>query len=169
MLRAKDVALDDAAALGQVVVEQVGTKRSTWSRRNLHAEASRQTMGLRFAAITDREAVIGLVTDAAEAASLRLTPPQLTTSPAGFTRPDGSSVVRPKNAPSTPPLCCCLRRTACKTEPSRAGRDLAMYVQLRAACQRAGVLYLTHGRVYDLSRSDDPFMMGFEFLRAVVS
>lgn len=51
-------------------------------------------------------------------------------------------------------------------EPSRAGRDLAVYVQLRAACQRAGVLYLTHGRVYDLSRSDDSFMMGFEFLRA---
>lgn len=51
-------------------------------------------------------------------------------------------------------------------EPSRAGRDLAIYVELRAACQRAGVLYLTHGRVYDLSRSDDSFMMGFEFLRA---
>jgi DNA invertase Pin-like site-specific DNA recombinase len=51
-------------------------------------------------------------------------------------------------------------------EPSRAGRDLAIYVQLRAACQRAGVLYLTQGRVYDFSRPDDSFMMGFEFLRA---
>ncbi|MGN6035879.1 recombinase family protein [Brevibacterium casei] len=51
-------------------------------------------------------------------------------------------------------------------EPSRAGRDLEIYVQFRKACQRAGVLYLTHGRVYDLSRSDDSFMMGFEFLRA---
>lgn len=51
-------------------------------------------------------------------------------------------------------------------EPSRAGRDLEIYVQLRKACQRAGVLYLTHGRVYDLSRSDDSFSMGFEFLRA---
>jgi DNA invertase Pin-like site-specific DNA recombinase len=51
-------------------------------------------------------------------------------------------------------------------EPSRAGRDLAIYVQLQAACQRAGVLYLTQGRVYDFSRSDDSFMMGFEFLRA---
>lgn len=51
-------------------------------------------------------------------------------------------------------------------EPSRAGRDLEIYVQLRKACRRAGVLYLTHGRVYDLSRSDDSFMMGFEFLRA---
>jgi len=54
----------------------------------------------------------------------------------------------------------------CDLEPSRAGRDLAIYVQLRAACQRAGVLYLTQGRVYDFSRPDDSFMMGFEFLRA---
>lgn len=51
-------------------------------------------------------------------------------------------------------------------EPSRAGRDLEIYVQLRKACQRAGVLYLTNGRVYDLRRSDDSFSMGFEFLRA---
>lgn len=51
-------------------------------------------------------------------------------------------------------------------EPSRAARDMAFYVQLRAACQQAGVLYLTQGRVYDFSRSDDSFMMGFEFLRA---
>jgi DNA invertase Pin-like site-specific DNA recombinase len=51
-------------------------------------------------------------------------------------------------------------------EPSRAGRDMAIYVQLRAACQQAGVLYMTHGRVYDFSRSDDAFMLGFEFLRA---
>lgn len=51
-------------------------------------------------------------------------------------------------------------------EPSRAGRDLEIFLQLRKACQRNGVLYLTHGRVYDLSRSDDSFIMGFEFLRA---
>lgn len=51
-------------------------------------------------------------------------------------------------------------------EPSRAGRDLDIYVQLRNACRRAGVLYLTQGRVYDFERSDDNFMLGFEFLRA---
>jgi DNA invertase Pin-like site-specific DNA recombinase len=51
-------------------------------------------------------------------------------------------------------------------EPSRAGRDLEIYVQLRAACQAAGVLYLTQGRVFDFNRSDDSFMLGFEFLRA---
>ncbi|MGN7860051.1 recombinase family protein [Microbacterium sp. 22303] len=51
-------------------------------------------------------------------------------------------------------------------EPSRAGRDMEIYVQLRKACQKAGVLYMTHGRVYDFARSDDAFMIGFEFLRA---
>ena len=51
-------------------------------------------------------------------------------------------------------------------EPSRAGRDMEIYVQLRKACQKAGVLYMTHGRVYDFGRSDDAFMIGFEFLRA---
>ncbi|PXA77287.1 recombinase family protein [Auritidibacter sp. NML100628] len=51
-------------------------------------------------------------------------------------------------------------------EPSRAGRALLAYVQLRAACQEAGVLYLTKGRVYDFSRHDDSFMMGLEFLTA---
>ncbi|NII71285.1 recombinase family protein [Microbacterium ulmi] len=51
-------------------------------------------------------------------------------------------------------------------EPSRAGRDMSVYVELRAACQEAGVLYLTQGRVFDFTRSDDTFMLGFEFLRA---
>lgn len=51
-------------------------------------------------------------------------------------------------------------------EPSRAGREMLAYVQLRAACQEAGVLYLTKGRVYDFARYDDSFMMGLEFLTA---
>lgn len=51
-------------------------------------------------------------------------------------------------------------------EPSRAARDLEIYVELREACQSAGVLYLTRGRVYDFARSDDTFSLGFEFLRA---
>src|SRR5699024_12193803 len=51
-------------------------------------------------------------------------------------------------------------------EPSRAGRELLAYVQLRAACQEAGVLYLTKGRVYDFARHDDSFMMGLEILSA---
>ncbi len=98
LLRAEDVSGHDLAALGHLVVEQVEQARATWTRWNLHAEASRQTMGLRFTTTTDREAVVGLITDAAEAESLRLTPPELITAPAGFTRQDGSSVFRPKSA-----------------------------------------------------------------------
>lgn len=50
-------------------------------------------------------------------------------------------------------------------EPSRTGWDLKIYLRLRAACKTAGVLYLTQGRVFDFTRSDDSFILGFEFLR----
>ncbi len=98
LLRADDVPLDVIASLGQSVVEAVGEKRSTWRRWNLTAEAARQTMGYRFATIHDREAVVGLVVDAAEAGSLRLTPPELASSPAAFQRWDGTSVFRPRHS-----------------------------------------------------------------------
>ncbi len=96
LLRADDIPLDVIASLGQSVVEVVGEKRSTWRRWNLTAEAARRTMGYRFASTVDREAVVGLVVDAAEAASLRLTPPELASSPVTLRRPDGTSVFRPK-------------------------------------------------------------------------
>lgn len=98
LLRADDVPLDVIGSLGQDVMVAVGEKRSTWHRWNLTAEAARQTMGYRFASAEDREAVVGLVVDAAEAASMRLTPPELASSPAEFRRPDGSSVFRPKHS-----------------------------------------------------------------------
>ena len=98
LLRADDVPLDAIRELGQTVVRVVGEKRSTWRRWNLMAEASRQTMGWRFATMQDREAVVGMVADAAEQASLRLTPPDLATSPAAFRRVDGTSVFRPKHS-----------------------------------------------------------------------
>jgi len=97
LIRAEDVTLDHVAAVAQVIVEQVQAKRSTWRRWNLYAEAARQTMGLRFAATTDRETLVELIADAAEAASLRLTPPELTVAPAAFTRADASSVFRPRH------------------------------------------------------------------------
>src|SRR5699024_8757040 len=97
-LRADDVPLEVIAELGQSVVEVVGEKRSTWRRWNLHAEASRQSMQWRFASAQDREAIVGMIADAAENASLRLSPPELATSPAAFRRPDGSSVFRPKHS-----------------------------------------------------------------------
>lgn len=97
LFRADDLPLEHLQEVAEVVVHRVGEKRSTWRRWNLYAEAARQTMGLRFASTTDREAVLGLIVDAAENASLRLSPPELTSTPAKFQRPDGSSVFRPKH------------------------------------------------------------------------
>lgn len=98
VLRADDVRLDVVGAVGQDVMETVGEKRSTWTRWNLHAEASRQLMVWRFASVEDREAITGLVADAAERASLRLTPPELATSPLEFRHPDGTTRFRPRHS-----------------------------------------------------------------------
>ncbi|GAA1750491.1 MobF family relaxase [Agromyces humatus] len=97
-LRADDVPLDEIAALGASVVAAVSEKRATWRHWNLAAEAARQTMRYRFATASDREAIVGLITDAAEHASLQLTPPELALSPAAFWREDGASVFRPKHS-----------------------------------------------------------------------
>ena len=96
LLRADDIPLDDFDAVAAVVVERVGDRRATWKRWNLHAEAVRQTMGLRFATAQDRDAITQQIVDAAEQASLRLTPPELASSPPVFQQPDGVSVFRPK-------------------------------------------------------------------------
>lgn len=96
LLRADDLPLERLEELGGQVVEQVAQRRTTWRRWNLHAEAVRQTMPYRFASAVDRDAVVSLIVDAAEASSLRLTPPELASSPREFQRPDGSSVFRPK-------------------------------------------------------------------------
>lgn len=98
VLRADDVPLKEIDDLGQIVMMTVGEKRSTWRRWNLHAEASRQIMGLRFATIEDRDTITGMIVDAAERASLRLTPPELTTSPAQFRFPEGATRFRPRHA-----------------------------------------------------------------------
>jgi conjugative relaxase-like TrwC/TraI family protein len=97
ILDAEDLSRDRLEGLGRSVVDVVGQKRSTWRRWNVHAEASRQLMGYRFTSTTDREAVLGVVVDAAERGSIRITPPELASSPLVFQRPDGSSVLRPKH------------------------------------------------------------------------
>jgi conjugative relaxase-like TrwC/TraI family protein len=97
-LRCDDVPLERIDEIGQVVVSVVGEKRATWRRWNLHAEASRQTMPWRFASTTDREAVVGLIVDAAERHSLALTPPESAPTPTAFQRADGTSMFRPKHA-----------------------------------------------------------------------
>lgn len=96
LLRADDIPLDDLETVAEAVVEQVGDRRATWKRWNLHAEAIRQTMDLRFASATDRDRITRQIVDAAERISLRLTPPELASSPPRFRRQDGTSVFRPK-------------------------------------------------------------------------
>ncbi|WP_199904985.1 MobF family relaxase [Nocardioides sediminis] len=98
LLRADDVPLDVVEAVASSVLAQVEEKRSTWRRVNLYAEAARQTMSWRFASTTDREAITGMVVDAADAQSLRLTPPEIAKVPSIFTRSDGTSVFRPKHS-----------------------------------------------------------------------
>ncbi|MGB4956835.1 MAG: MobF family relaxase, partial [Candidatus Saccharimonas sp.] len=95
LLRADDIPLDVIDSLGRGVVEAVGEKRATWRKWNLTAEAARQTMQFRFASTEDREAVVGMVVDAAERASLRITPPELASSPGVFRRTDDTSRFRP--------------------------------------------------------------------------
>lgn len=97
-LTADDVALDLVRQVGAEVVAVVGEKRSTWRHWNLWAEASRQTMEWRFVTPRDREAVVGMVVDAATRASLRLTPPELALTPEPLRRADGSSRFRPQHA-----------------------------------------------------------------------
>lgn len=98
LLRADDVPLEDVQTVAEVVVAVVGDRRATWKRWNLHAEAVRQTMGIRFATAIDRDVITKQIVDAAEVASLRLSPTELASSPPVFQRADGTSVFRPKDA-----------------------------------------------------------------------
>jgi conjugative relaxase-like TrwC/TraI family protein len=98
VLRAEEVPGEAIYEIGSGVMMAVSEKRATWRHWNLAAEAARQLAQQRFASASDREAVIGLVVDAAERASLRITPAELAPSPASFLRGDGTSVFRPKHA-----------------------------------------------------------------------
>ncbi len=97
-LRADDIPLDIIGEVGVSVVGAVSDKRSTWRHWNLWAEASRHTMGWRFASVEDREAVVGMIVDAAKRESLTLTPPELAVSTEVFRREDGSTVFRPRHS-----------------------------------------------------------------------
>jgi len=97
-LTVADVPLAAVRSVGSDVVEEVSIKEATWTHWNLVAEASRQTMDLRFASTADREAVIGMIVDAAEQASVSLTPPELAVSPPAFRRTDGTSAFRPRHS-----------------------------------------------------------------------
>ncbi|KRA31000.1 conjugal transfer protein [Nocardioides sp. Root614] len=97
-LSVDDVPLAAIEAIGADVVAAVSVKRSVWSHWNLLAEASKQTMDLRFASTADREAVVAMVVDAAQFQSVSLTPPELASSPVRFQREDGTSIFRPRHS-----------------------------------------------------------------------
>jgi hypothetical protein len=97
-LTVDDVPLAAIEAIGADVVAAVEVKRSVWNHWNLMAEASKQTMDLRFATTSDREAVVSMVVDAAQGQSVSLTPPELAISPVRFQREDGTSVFRPRHS-----------------------------------------------------------------------
>lgn len=99
LLRADDIPLDVIGVPRPVGRGRRGVARSTWRRAGTsRPRQPGEAMRYRFASTMDREAVVGLVVDAAEAASLRLTPPELASSPVVFRRPDSTSVFRPKHS-----------------------------------------------------------------------
>ncbi|MCU1678887.1 MAG: conjugal transfer protein, partial [Frankiales bacterium] len=98
VMGAEGVPPEVVQSLGLSVMTAVSEKRSTWRHWNLAAEAARQMMHLRFASASDREAVLGLVVNAAERASLRITPPEIASSPEALQRNDGTSVFHPKHS-----------------------------------------------------------------------
>ena len=95
LLRADDVpARRDRARSPFPWSARSSEKRSTWRHWNLWAEASRQTMGWRFATAEDREAVVGMIVDAAEAGVARAHAARAgDQSPSVFRRADGTSRV----------------------------------------------------------------------------
>jgi hypothetical protein len=96
-LTVDDVPLAGIEAIAAEVVAAVEVKRAVWNHWNLMAEASKQTMDLRFATTSDREAVVSMVVDAAQRQSVSLTPPELASSPVRFQREDGTSLFRTRH------------------------------------------------------------------------
>ncbi len=89
-LTAADLSPETIDAYGAATVLTLQTKRATWTRWNLLAEAARQTRMLRLASSADRFAVLQSIVERAEDHSINLTAPELITVP--LTRNSGDSV-----------------------------------------------------------------------------
>ncbi|WP_245534433.1 MobF family relaxase [Xylanimonas cellulosilytica] len=96
--RAGDIPESSVEQVAASVLADVSARRSTWRHWNLWAEASRQTMGWRFASAEDREAVVGRIVDQAKHASVALTPAEAAPTPTAMRRADGVSFFRPPHA-----------------------------------------------------------------------
>jgi len=98
LLRADDIPDDQIQRYAEAAVTGASERRATWTHWNLHTEATRQTMALRFASAQDRETVVERIADLAQNLSVRLTPDELAHTPARFGRADGTSQFRPTNS-----------------------------------------------------------------------
>ena len=74
VVRADNITPEQISKVAEKVLAEVGDRRATWSRWNLHAETARQLMGARFATTEDRTTVLDRIVHQAEEASVRLTP-----------------------------------------------------------------------------------------------
>nr|WP_272948567.1 MobF family relaxase [Kribbella sindirgiensis] len=89
-LAAADLSPETLDAYGAAAVLTLHTKRATWTRWNLLAEAARQTRLLRFVSTNDRFAALQAIVERAEQHSISLTTPDLVTIP--VTRASGENV-----------------------------------------------------------------------------
>ncbi|MFI6678740.1 MobF family relaxase [Kribbella sp. NPDC050470] len=89
-LAAADLSPETLDAYGAATVLTLQTKRATWTRWNLLAEAARQTRLLRFVSTNDRFAALEAIVERAEKHSISLTAPDLVTIP--VTRDGGENV-----------------------------------------------------------------------------
>ncbi|EXJ52046.1 hypothetical protein AS96_06425 [Microbacterium sp. MRS-1] len=94
-LRADDLNAGQVESIAAVVLMEVANRRATWGRWNLHAEAMRQLMGLRFVSTRDRITALDQIVQHAEAHSLRLTPDYDRPVPDTYMRTDGTNRFQP--------------------------------------------------------------------------
>lgn len=94
-LRTDDLDTRQVDDIATVVLMEVANRRATWGRWNLHAEAMRQLMGLRFVTTGDRIAALDQIVQHAEAQSLRLTPGYDRPVPDTYLLADGTNRFQP--------------------------------------------------------------------------
>ncbi len=87
-----DTVVADAA---EAVLAALSSKRSTWTRWNVDAEASRALKADRFASPDARDAATAMVAEEVTRRSVLLTPPEVAPTPAALRRHDGGSAFRP--------------------------------------------------------------------------
>jgi conjugative relaxase-like TrwC/TraI family protein len=91
-LTSAQVSDDVVVRLSAFVLDEVRTRRSTWTRANLLAESARATRGLRMASPADRHALHTRVVVAALDRCISLAAPEVFTVAPEYQRPDGTSV-----------------------------------------------------------------------------